>query len=155
MKEQATDLTRIGMRITDCTESYHRVIEEIDPDLTLPDSGTIPKMIRVLVTQVRPDKVSDYLALAKSDIFPGIKKSGAKDYSLARGRFGESNTVVTSVLGLNNWADFDGSVGLEKALGKEGYQKFLTKLMPLIVSTQIDVYRYQPDISYLPAETAK
>ena len=155
MKDEATDLARIGMRITDCTESYRRVIEEIDPDLSLPDSGTIPKMIRVLVTQVRPDKVGDYLALAKSDIVPGIKKSGAKDYSLARGRFGESSAIITSVTGIDAWADFDGGTGVEKALGKEGYQKFLLKLTPLIVSSEWNVYRYQPDISYLPAQAAK
>lgn len=151
MKEQATDLARIGMRITDCTESSRRVIEEINPDLTLPDSGTIPKMIRVLVTEVRPDKLSDYIALAKSDIFPGIKKSGLKDYSFAQGRLGEPSSVITSVAGLNDWADFDGGVGLEKGIGKEAYEKFLTRLRPLIVSSQFDVYRYQPDISYLPA----
>ena len=155
MKEQATDLARLSMRITDCTESYRRVIEEVNPDLTLPDSGSIPKMIRVLVTQVHPDKVNDYFALAKSDIFPGIKKSGLKDYSLAQGRFGESTAVITSVAGLNDWADFDGGVGLEKALGKEAYQKFLTKLTPLIASSEFNVYRYQPDISYLAPETAK
>ena len=49
----------------DCTESWHRVIEEVNPDLSLPDSGKAPTMIRVLVTQVRPDKVNDYLALVR------------------------------------------------------------------------------------------
>ena len=78
MKDLATDVARIGMRITDCTESWHRVIEEINPDLSLPDSGTIPAMIRVLVTQVRPDKINDYLALAKSDIVPAVKKAERK-----------------------------------------------------------------------------
>ena len=39
MKEQATDLARISMRITDCTESWHRIIEEVNPDLSLPAAG--------------------------------------------------------------------------------------------------------------------
>src|SRR5260370_30065168 len=102
MKEQATNLARISMRITDCTESWHRIIEEVNADLSLPDSGKMPTMIRVLVTQVRPDKVKDYLELAKSEIIPGIKKSGLKDYSIAQSRFGEPNTVITSVAGFNN-----------------------------------------------------
>jgi hypothetical protein len=150
MKDQAADIARIGVRITDCTESWHRVIEEVNPDLSLPDSGKVPMMLRVLVTEVRPEKVGDYLALVKSDILPAVKKSGAKDYSIAQGRFGEANTVMTSVLGFSNWADLDGGLGVEKALGKEGYQSFLAKLMPLIVSSQFDVYRFQPEMSYLP-----
>jgi hypothetical protein len=155
MKDQAADIARIGLRITECTESWRRIIEEVDPDLSLPDSGKVPMMIRVLMTEVRADKMGDYLALQKSDILPGIKKSGAKDYSIAAGRFGEPNTVVTSVLGFDNWADLDGTLGVEKALGKEGYQSFLVKLRPLIVSSQFDIYRFQPDLSYLPAATAK
>ena len=155
MKEQATDLARISMRITDCTESSHRIIEEVNPDLSLPDSGKMPTMIRVLVTQVRPDKLKDYFELAKNEIIPGIKKSGLKDYSIAQGRFGEPNTVITSVAGFNNWADLDGGLGLEKGIGKEAYQSFLGKLTPLIVSSQFDVYRFRPDLSYLPPATAK
>ena len=155
MKEQEAELERISMRIVDCTESWHRVIEEVNPDLSLPDSGKIPTMIRVLVTQVRPDKVNDYLALVKSDILPAVKKSGSKDYSIAQSRFGEPAAVITSVLGFNNWADLDGGLGVQKALGKEGYHSFLLKLTPLIVSSQFDIYRFQPDLSYLPPTTAK
>ena len=128
---------------------------KVNPDLSLPDSGKMPTMIRVLVTQVRPDKVKDYLELAKNEIIPGIKKSGLKDYSIAQSRFGEPNTVITSVVGFNNWADLDGGLGLEKGIGKEAYQSFLGKLTPLIVSSQFDVYRFRPDLSYLPPATAK
>jgi len=155
MKEQAVDIARIGERIIDCTESRHRVIEEVNPDLSLPDSGKMPAMIRVLVTQVRPDKVNDYLALVKSDILPAIKKSGVTDYSIAQGRFGESSAVITSVAGLSNWADLDGGYGAQKALGKEGYQNLLLKITPLIANSQYDIYRFQPDLSYLPPPTAK
>ena len=155
MKDEAADIARISLRITECTESWHRVIEEVNPDLSLPDSGKVPDMLRVLVTEVRADKVGDYLALVKSDILPGVKKSGAKDYSIAMGRFGESSSVVTSVLGFDKWADLDGAIGVEKALNKEAYQAFLSKLRPLIVSSQFDIYRFQPDLSYLPAATAK
>ena len=112
-------------------------------------------MIRVLVTQVRPDKVNDYLALVKSDILPAVKKSGAKDYSITQSRFGEPATVITSVLGFNNWAELDAGVGPQKALGKEGYAALLAKVTPLIVSSEYDIYRFQPDLSYLPPATTK
>src|SRR5260370_10267946 len=141
MKEQARDLARISMRITDCTESWHRIIEEVNPDLSLPDSGKMPTMIRVLVTQVRPDKVKDYLELAKNEIIPGIKKSGLKDYSIAQSRFGDPNTVITSVAGFNNRADLDGGLGLEKGIGKEPFQNYLSKLPPRLVSRPFHFYR--------------
>ena len=151
MKEQATELAQINSRITDCLASSRRVIEEINPSLSLPDSGTIPKMIRVLISEVRADKVPDYLALVKSDIIPAVKKSGAKDYTIAQGRFGEYSSTITAVLGFNKWADMDEGIGAEKGLGKDGYAALLMKTRPLIVSSQIDVYRFQPDLSYLPA----
>jgi hypothetical protein len=150
MKDQAADAARIVERLLDCTESRHRIIEEVNPDLSLADSGKMPAMIRVLVTEVRAEKYNDYIALVKSDILPGIKKSGQKDYSIAQTRYGAPNTEVTSVIGLSNWADLDGSIGLEKGIGKDAYQKFLEKLRPLIVSSQADIYRFQPDLSYLP-----
>lgn len=155
MKDLATDLARISMRITDCTESWHRSIDEINPDLSLPDSGKMPTMIRVLTTQVRPEKYNDYLALIKSDILPAVRKSGAKDYNLGEARYGTPSAQVTSVLGFNNWADLDDGLGARKALGKEGYQSLLLKLDPLIIGSESDIYRFQPDLSYLPPSTAK
>lgn len=151
MKEYATELAQINARIGDCIESSRRVIEEVDPNLSLPDSGSVPKMLRVLVTQVRADKVPDYLALVKSDILPAVKKSGAKDYTIAQGRFGESGSTITSVLGFNAWAEFDQGLGVEKGIGKEGLAALLAKLRPLIATSQYDIYRFEPELSYLPA----
>lgn len=151
MKEHATELAQISGRITDCVESSRRTIEVVNPELSLPDSGAVPKMLRVLQSEVRPDKVRDYLALVKSDILPAVKKSGAKDYSIAQGRFGESGSTITSVLGFNNWAELDEGLGAEKGLGKDGYAALLMKTRPLIVSSQYDIYRFQPELSYLPA----
>jgi hypothetical protein len=155
MKEQAADLARIGMRITNCTDSWHRIIEEVMPDLSLPASMEMPKMIRVLVTQVRPDKFNDYLELVKKEVLPAAQKGGLKSFSVAQTRYGAPSTEITSVAGLNNWADLDGGFGVEKGLGKEGYQSLLVKVRALIIQSDADVYRFQPDLSYLPPATAK
>lgn len=155
MKEQAADLARISERILDCTESRRRIIDELIPELSLPDSGKMPTMIRVLTSEIRPERYNDYLALIKSDILPAVKKSGAKDYSIGETRYGGSSSQITSVLGFDKWADLDEGVGAQKALGKDGYQGLLVKVRPLIVSSQSDVYRFQPDLSYLPPATAK
>ena len=155
MKDQAMDLTRTSMRIGDCAVSTRRVIEEVMPDLSSPSNGDVPKMIRVLQTQVRPEKMNEYLDLIKNEIVPAIKKGGTTDYSYAEGRLGESNLTVTSVVGFNSWADLDAGVGAQKGLSKDGYQDLVAKVRSLIVQSQFDVYRYEPDLSYLPPTAAK
>jgi hypothetical protein len=155
LKEQAADLARISVRIVDCTESSRRMIDEINPDLSLPPSSDMPKMIRVLVTDVRPEKVGDYLDLMKNEILPAVKKGGVTSYSFASRRFGAPSTEFISVAGFNSWADFDGEYAAEKGLGKEGYKALVAKVRMLIVQSQFDLYRFEPDLSYLPPPTAK
>jgi len=155
LKDQATDLARISMRIIDCTESWHRSIEMVVPELSLPESSDPPKMIRVLVTQVRPDKYKEYLDFVKNVIFPAVKKGGTKDYSVAEGSLGESGMEVTSVTGFNSWADLDAGIGAQKGLSKEDYQALVDKVRALITQSEYDIYRYEPDESYLPPPTAK
>jgi len=150
LKDVATDLARINARITACIESSHRIIAEIQPDLSIQQTTEMPKMIRVLTTEVRPDKYRDYLALVKSDILPAYQKSGSKLYEFSETIYGGSNTEVTSVTAMDNWAELDGGFGLEKSLGKEGYEAIRAKVRPLIVRAEYDEYRFQPELSYLP-----
>jgi hypothetical protein len=154
LKGQAMDLERIAMRINDCAVSSRRVIEEILPEYNI-SSDDVPKMIRVLQTQVRPEKYHDYLELLKHDIFPAVKKAGTKDYNVAVERFGESNMQITSVAGFNSWADLDAGVGAQKALSKDDYQALLDKVRASATGSEYDIYRFQPDLSYLPPPTAK
>jgi hypothetical protein len=151
LKDHVEELTRINMRIIDCTSSWHRDIDVVNPNLSLPDSADRPRMIRVLVTQVRPDKVHEYLDLEKNEILPAVQKGGAKSYNFAEKRFGEAGPQFVSVIGFNNWADFDDGIGAEKGLGKEGYQALVDKIRELIVQSDFIIYRWLPDESYLPA----
>jgi len=154
MKDEALDLARISMRINDCTVSSHRVIEEVMPDYNI-SSGNMPKMIRVLQTQVRPEKYHEYLELMKHEIFPAVQKAATKDYNVAAERFGESSMQITSVTGFDNWADLDAGIGAQKGLSKEDYQALVDKVRNLIMQSEFDVYRFEPDLSYLPPPTAK
>jgi antibiotic biosynthesis monooxygenase (ABM) superfamily enzyme len=153
LKDQAADLARASFRIIECTSSWHREIDVVNPDLSLPDSGNEPKMVRVLVTQVRPDKVHDYLDLQKNMILPAIKKGGATDYNFAEKRYGEPGPTFVSVVAFNKWADLDDTIGAEKGLGKDGYQALVNQVRALIVQSEYIIYRYQPDSSYLPPPT--
>jgi hypothetical protein len=154
LKDQQGDLARLSTHIIECTSSWHREIDVVDPDLSLPDDGNEPKMIRVLVTQVRPDKYHEYLELQKNAIFPAVKKGGATAYNFAEKRFGEPGPEFVSVTGFNSWADLDDTIGAEKGLGKEGYRALVDQVRALIVQSEWYVYRYEPDLGYLPAPAA-
>lgn len=115
----------------------------------------MPKLIRVLTTDIRPEEYEDYLALVKSDILPAARKGGLKLYELSETRYGGPNTQVTSVVAMDKWADLDGEVGVAKGLGKEGYQNLLRRVRPLVLHSVVNEYRFLPDISYLPPTTSK
>ena len=90
------------------------------------------------------------MALVKSDVLPAAKKAGMTTFSVGQTRYGAPNTTFISVTGLNKWADMDGGASIQKAMGEEGYQRFLAKLRPLTVESEVTMYRFMPDLSYLP-----
>lgn len=156
MKDVAADVARVTARILACTDSSRRIIAEVQPDLSVQTSDDMPKMIRVLTTDIRPEKYREYLALVKSDILPAAQKGGLKLYEFSESRYGGPNTQVTSIVAMDSWADLDGGqVGVQKGLGKEGYENLLAKVRPLILQSVVNEYRFLPDISYLPPATAK
>ena len=155
MKDVAADAARITMRINACIESSRRIIAEVQPDLSVNTATEMPKMIRVLTTEVRPDKYKEYLALVKSDILPAAQKSGLKLYEFSETRYGGPNTQVTSIVAMDSWGDLDGDVGIMKALGKDGYQALLDEVRPLIVQSVVNEYRFLPEISYMSPANSK
>ena len=155
LKDQAADVARINARISTCIEGSRRIIAEVQPDFSFQTGTDMPQMIRVLTTDVRPDKFKEYLDLVKSDIVPAAHKGGLKVYQFSETRYGGPNTQVTSVSGMENWAELDGDFGVQKGLGKDGYQALLAKVRPLIVQSEVEEFRYQPDLSYLPPAPTK
>ncbi len=112
-------------------------------------------MIRVLVTQVRPEKYRDYLVFQKNVILPAIKKSGTKDYNFADVHFGDPGPTFVSVVGISNWADLDDGVGAQKGVTADEYKAIVDQAHSLIVSSNFLIYRYQPDLSYCPRRTRR
>jgi len=151
LKEQDADLTRIGARITQCMESRERIIDVINEELSLPRTQEIPKMVRSVRTRVRPEMVSQYEALIKSEIVAAAKKAGMKTLITARARYGAPATEFRTAVGLDNWAELDEPSPIVKAMGEEAYRQFLAKLMPMVLETEWNVYRYMPDLSYIPS----
>ena len=73
---------------------------------------------RLLVTEVRvkPDKISDWLALERGEVLPALKKAGVKQYTVFQTLIGATNEYVV-VRPLPSFAEFNGPGPLERALG--------------------------------------
>ncbi len=152
LKEVQAELTGIAARLNACVESSERYIDEILPDLSLPRSAEIPKMVRVMRSQVKPDKVDAYTSLLKSELFPAVQKSGMKVYLTARVRLGRPSQEFSSIVGLDGWASLDGQPPVVLAMGADNYRQFVARITPLVEFSEVNVYRYLPDLSYLVAK---
>ena len=78
-----------------------------------------------------------------------MKKSGAKTYLVTQPRMGRPGNEIISVLGIDKWADLDENI-VTKTMGADAHQRFMDRLNQLILESQFDVYRYRPELSYLP-----
>lgn len=153
LKDVSADLTRILGRILACEESSERIFSEVNPELSLPRGSEPPKMIRILRSVVKPDRTNEYLALVKSDVVPAVKKAEVKVFSVARVRYGAPSNEFVSVLGFSSWADLDKLSPIVQGMGGSAkYEEFLAKVRPLLVTSQYDIFRYEPDLSYFPAK---
>lgn len=152
LKEVSGQLASIGSRLNACLESSERFIDAVEPDLSLPRSGEVPKVVRVMRTLVKADRVNDYTSLVKSEWMPHVKKSGIKTYLVTRVRYGRPVSEFMSVTGLEKWADLDGQSPVVKAAGDEAYQRYLAKVRPLTDQTEVNLYRHLPDLSYVAAK---
>ncbi len=150
-KPVAADVARLMSRLDSDTQSLEVWIDELQPDMVIP-SQEIPKMVRTGRTRVIASRMDEVMAIFKNEVFPAAKKSGVSSFGIAVARFGTPTNEVHSYMSLNGWGDFDGPVGVQKAMGAAGYKAFLAKIQPLLEGTEWTVWKFQPELSYIPAK---
>jgi hypothetical protein len=150
LKPVEAEMARLFARLDTVTDSLETWIDEMQPDMMV-RSKEIPPMVRVGRTRVVSGKMDELKALLREQIVPAIKKSGATDYGVAVARYGTPSNEFHSYLGLNGWADLDGPIGTEKGMSAAEYKAFLDKVAPLIESTEWSMWKYEPELSYIPA----
>jgi len=150
LKPVEADIARLFARLDTVTDSLETWIDEMQPDMMI-RSKEVPPMVRVARTRVVSGKMDELKALFHDQIVPAVKKSGATDYGVAVARFGTPANEIHSYLGLNGWADLDGSIGVEKGMSAAEFKAFQAKLQPLIESTEWSMWKFQPELSYIPA----
>lgn len=151
MKDVAAQLASIGSRINACVDSGERYIDEVQTELSLPRPAEMPKVIRVMRTRVKPDQVAAYTNLIRTEVLPAMKQAGVSSYTVARVRLGRPSSEFTSVLPVANWAELDAPAAIIRGMGDAAYQKYLAKVTPLIIESEVNLYRHMPDLSYTAA----
>ncbi len=119
------------------------------PQQTAPKPSASGQMFVTLrVTDVKPDMMSEYVALQKSDTIPGLKKAGIEWRDVWRAAVVGSPGTVATVMPLKSLADLDGDPPMKKALGDDGYRAYMDKMSKVIASTRVYIVRARPDLGY-------
>lgn len=151
LKSSEAEIAALFRRLDYDTDSLETWIDELQPDLML-QSKQVPAFVRTGRTRVIPSKMDEFKALLRDQVVPALKKGGATDFGIAIARFGTPNNETHSYLGLSGWGDLDGPFGAEKGMTAAEYKAFLAKVTPLIEGTEWDIWKYEPDLSYIPAK---
>lgn len=149
LKSSAPDLAGIFSRLNGQTDSLETWIDEMQPELSI-RSKEIPSMVRTGRSRVLQGKMDEMKALFHDQIVPAVKKSGATDYGVAVARFGTPTNEIHSYIGMSGWGDLDAPFGAEKGMSAAEWKAFQAKLPALIESTEWTIWKYQPDLSYVP-----
>ncbi len=150
-KDSQAELARILVRINDSFISANRVIDLVNSQMSI-SSAEPPKMVMVWTAHVKEGKMRDVIALERDEYLPAIKAAGFKSYNFAVARFGAPSNEIHAVTGLEKWADFDSDNPIRKAMGDAKFTDFSTRMNALLDDFTYEMYRYDADLSYVPAK---
>jgi hypothetical protein len=150
LKSAAADMATIFARLNGQTDSLETWIDEMQPEFMI-SSKEIPAMVRTGVSRIAPGKMDEAKALFRDQIVPAVKKSGTTSYGVAVARFGTPTNEIHSYIGLSGWGDLDGPIGAEKGMSPAEWKAFQAKLPGLIERTEWTIWKFHPDLSYIPA----
>jgi len=148
-KPVAADIAHVVARLDGATVHMETWVDEIQPDLVI-RSKELPKMVRTGRAKLVPGKTDDVLAIFKSDTFPAMKKAGVSAYGVAVARYGTPTNELHTYSSFSGWGDLDAPYGVEKVLGADGFRAYLAKLQPYLESVEWTMWRFEPDLSYVP-----
>jgi hypothetical protein len=105
-----------------------------------------PVFVRLAIVEIRPDMMSDYVALQKSDTMPALQKGGVPWRNAWRtGNFGSTFTIAY-LTPMKSFAALDEPNPLIKAMGDDAYREYLAKMARLITSQRVYALRDRPDL---------
>jgi hypothetical protein len=105
-----------------------------------------PVFVRLTIVEIRPEMVSDYVALQKSETIPALQKGGVPWRNAWRtGVFGSAFTVAY-IAPIGSFASLDAPNPLLKSMGEEAYRQYQAKMAKLMTSQRTYALRERPDL---------
>ncbi len=138
-------------RVMKCANSTETVIDELIPEASvIADRNAMPKYIRTLRSEVKPEKMLEYAAWVEKEIGPAVKKSGVKLFLNSRVRYGATANMYISAIGMDSMASFDEPLPLLKSMGKPAYDAAMAKRAAMVTHNEATIYRGLPNLNYIP-----
>jgi hypothetical protein len=145
----AAERARILAAIESRIEDTRRVILRILPGAGMPLESLPPSMMEIEWRTIQPGKAAEFTALT-GELVRAWKKAGVEFTFAARVIYGGPAAEFAHFIGMPNWAVIDGESPFRKSVGEEEYARYGTTLTPITASRHNEVYRFRPDLSYLP-----
>jgi quinol monooxygenase YgiN len=148
-KDVAVDIAHVIARLDGATQSLETWVDERQPDLAI-SGKDVPKFVRTGRTRVVPSKMTEVLEILKSDTVPALKKAGITEFGVYVARYGTPINEIHTYAAIGGWGDLDAPWGIQKALSAEEYKAYLAKITPDLVFSEYDIWRFKPELSYVP-----
>lgn len=126
----------------------HSVLIRTRPDLGISSGRTKPMRALVTTIIVEPGKFVEFEAFVRNDIKPAWQKAGMKDVWVDQVIMGSSATEYTFLYLFDKWSEMEGGTPMERALGREAWDKVRSKIAGLATSVKTEVAQFHPDLSY-------
>jgi len=146
------DLARLNARRNQVTESVRTTIDKPVAELSyMKEGASVPKMLRMNHTRVRPGMADQYIALMK-ELVAGYKKIGVPGFRARRVELGGSRNDFYTAIPLEKWAELDEQNLAIEALGEAGYKTWVEKLYQTQSLSEFFIYSYVPEASLAPQQ---
>ena len=144
------EYTALNTRLFAAVDDRETRVAERDAELSMPRPAQIPPFIRTIRTVVKPGHVEEFRAVIKEWVNNGLKPGGVKAYIISQTRLGGASTEFMSGTGLQALTELDESAG-RKAMGEAKYKVWAAKRDAVMNFSEINLYRYRPELSSWPA----
>lgn len=110
------------------------------------DNATPAGLTTLRTVRVASGKQAEFIAWAKNDLAPAMKKAKLGANTISQGALGDSPKNFYFAGGVANWAEFEKPDPFVAALGEKGAQALFDKIDGIVEDNEVTVLRPRPDL---------
>ena len=142
-----TLLLTVTLALASCATSGSETQPTATSSSAAATTTTPPQFLSVSVISIKPEMVTEWEAFLKAESLPAYQKAGVKQRDVWKtATFGDVFEYVV-VTPIENFAQYDGTALLVKALGEEGARAYRAKAARFIANYRIFSLQMRPDLS--------